>query len=223
MKNRLWPAVITLLPLIVSCAAGQRVRSGPAPAATGGELFETGIASWYGADFHGKPTANGEIYDMHKLTAAHQTLPFHSRVEVENLENGKKVVVRINDRGPFLKERIIDLSLQAAQRLDMAGRGTVLVNLRVLRWPGDPETPGSGTAAQTGEVCSVQFGAFAVRENADDLLQTVAEAFPELTLRILVEDGMYKVVSEKIVGAERCREVIRRMARLRLPGFIRKQ
>jgi rare lipoprotein A len=223
MKNRPWPAVIALLPLIVSCAAAQRPRAVSTLPAERGELFETGIASWYGADFHGKPTANGEIYDMHKLTAAHQTLPFHALVEVENPENGRKVLVRINDRGPFLKDRVIDLSLLAAQRLDIVGRGTALVNLRVRRWPAGQETTGAGaTAVNVGE-CSVQFGAFAIRENAAELQKTVAAAFPELTLEVIEEDGMYKVVADQVGGAERCREILARMARLQIPGFVRKR
>jgi rare lipoprotein A len=223
MKNRLWPAVIALLPLLVACAAGPRPRSAPTPPADRGEIFETGVASWYGADFHGKPTANGETYDMHKLTAAHQTLPFHALVEVENLANGKTVLVRINDRGPFLKDRVIDLSLLAAQRLDIVHSGTAPVNLRVRRWPAASDTAGAGAAASDGGECSVQFGAFAFRENADELRMTIAEAFPELTVEVIVEDGMHKVVAERIGGAERCRDIIARLARLRLPGFIRER
>ncbi len=91
-----------------------------------------GIASWYGKDFHGKETASGETYNMYDLTAAHRTLAFGSRVRVTNLDNGKDVVVRINDRGPFTKGRIIDLSFEAARRLDMISEGTARVELRVL-------------------------------------------------------------------------------------------
>jgi rare lipoprotein A len=96
-------------------------------------LVQTGVASWYGGDFHGKRTANGEIYDMNKLTAAHKYLPFHTLVEVENLENKKKVLVRINDRGPFVEGRIIDLSRKAAQRIDIEDTGTVMVRLRIVK------------------------------------------------------------------------------------------
>ncbi len=91
-----------------------------------------GIASWYGEDFHGKKTASGEAYNMYDLTAAHRTLDFGSWVKVTNLDNGKEVVVRINDRGPFKKGRIIDLSLEAARRLDMISEGTAKVKLTVL-------------------------------------------------------------------------------------------
>ncbi|NIM13990.1 MAG: septal ring lytic transglycosylase RlpA family protein [Candidatus Aminicenantes bacterium] len=106
------------------------------------EVFQTGIASWYGDgdDFHGKRTANGEIYDMDKLTAAHKTLPFHTLVEVENVDNGKKVTVRINDRGPFIEGRIIDLSRKAAKRIGIYGQGTAPVHLRVVKLPDSEKT-----------------------------------------------------------------------------------
>jgi rare lipoprotein A len=101
--------------------------------APGGDVFQTGIASWYGGEFHGKRTANGEIYDMYKLTAAHKTLPFNTLVEVKNLDNGERVLVRINDRGPFLKDRIIDLSYQAARKIGCDIDGTASVTLRIVK------------------------------------------------------------------------------------------
>lgn len=94
---------------------------------------ETGIASWYGPGFHGKQTANGERYDQHALTAAHPTLPMPSLVEVTNLENGRALKVRINDRGPYKNGRIIDLSKRAAELLDISRNGTAKVRVRVLR------------------------------------------------------------------------------------------
>lgn len=93
---------------------------------------ETGIASWYGPDFHGKRTANGETYDQYELTAAHRTLPMPSLVRVTNLENGRAVVVRINDRGPFARGRVIDVSRRAADLLGFVGRGTARVRVEVL-------------------------------------------------------------------------------------------
>ncbi len=95
-----------------------------------------GIASWYGPNFHGKRTSSGEIYDMHKFTAAHKTLPMNTIVRVTNLNNGKSTVVRINDRGPFVKNRIIDLSYAAAKKIEMTGSGTAPVELEVLRFGG---------------------------------------------------------------------------------------
>lgn len=93
---------------------------------------ETGIASWYGPDFHGKPTANGEIFDMNDLTAAHKTLQLPSLVRVTNLDNGRALVVRVNDRGPFVRGRIIDLSRRSAQLLGFEQSGTAKVNIEVL-------------------------------------------------------------------------------------------
>jgi rare lipoprotein A len=94
---------------------------------------ETGVASWYGKKFHGRQTANGERYDMYGMTAAHKTLPFGTMVEVTNLTNGKKVTVRINDRGPFIRGRIIDLTYTAAKKIDMIGPGTAKVRIRVVK------------------------------------------------------------------------------------------
>jgi len=88
-----------------------------------------GVASWYGPDFHGKPTSSGEIYDMYQLTCAHNSFPLGSVVMVTNLDNGRSVELKVNDRGPFVKERIIDVSFAAAQMLDMWGKGTALVKV----------------------------------------------------------------------------------------------
>ena len=98
---------------------------------------ETGIASWYGADFHGKPTANGETYDMDALTAAHKTLPMPSTVRVTNLENGRALVLRVNDRGPFVHGRIIDVSRHASKLLGFHTQGTAKVRVAVLQSGGD--------------------------------------------------------------------------------------
>lgn len=131
-----------LLPLFVislflsSCGTTSRVGKRPnknnIPVAKG-QKIEEGIASWYGPSFNGKLTANGEQYDMHSLTAAHRTLPFNSIVKVKNLDNGRSVKVRINDRGPYAKNRIIDLSKEAAKELKMLGPGTAHVALYLVQ------------------------------------------------------------------------------------------
>jgi rare lipoprotein A len=95
-------------------------------------FFQRGIASWYGPGFHGKKTASGETYDMHCLTAAHNILPLNTLVRVTNLSNNKDVVVRVNDRGPFVGERVIDLSLAAAQQIGMVAPGTTPVRISVI-------------------------------------------------------------------------------------------
>ncbi|MGM0546390.1 MAG: septal ring lytic transglycosylase RlpA family protein [Bacteroidota bacterium] len=97
-----------------------------------GEKIEDGVASWYGPNFDGKLTANGETYDMNDLTAAHRTLPFNTVLKVTNLDNEKSVKVRVNDRGPYAKDRIIDLSKKAAEEIDMLGPGTANVEIILL-------------------------------------------------------------------------------------------
>ncbi len=101
---------------------------------SGTGYYQTGVASWYGPNFQGNPTASGEVFDMNEMTAAHKSLPFNTRVRVVDLSSGKRVVVRINDRGPFIKDRIIDLSRRAAERLGIIDTGTARVGLKVLKW-----------------------------------------------------------------------------------------
>jgi len=119
-----------------------------------GKFLEEGIASWYGVPYHGRRAANGEVYDMYKLTAAHRTLPFESVVRVTNLKNGRKTEVRIIDRGPFVEGRILDLSLAAARAIDMVAAGIAPVRLELIS---GPSLEGNFT---------VQVGAFLARENA---------------------------------------------------------
>jgi rare lipoprotein A len=136
---------------------------------------ERGVASWYGPTFHGGNTSSGEPYDMYGMTAAHKTLPLPSYARVTNLHNGRSVVVRINDRGPFVANRIIDLSYTAAAKLDMLRDGTAMVEVRVLT-PGAPEVPPAVVApvAPTPHPAPpppsvalyVQTGAFADPSNA---------------------------------------------------------
>jgi rare lipoprotein A len=128
---------------------------------------ETGIASWYGPTFYGRPTANGEIYDGNQLTAAHKTLPMPVNVRVTNLENGRSIIVRVNDRGPFARGRIIDLSRRAAEQLDMVRTGVARVRVTYLgraelggKVP-PPELPPDAAvvaAAPSGRVDSAQLG-----------------------------------------------------------------
>lgn len=139
-----------------------------APTAPGGPLrfIEEGIASWYGVPYHGRKAANGEIYDMNKLTAAHRTLPFETVLRVTNLRNGKRTQVRITDRGPFVEGRIIDLSLAAAREIDMVATGVARVRLEFISGP--PEMVGAFT---------VQVGAFLQKENAVHLRQSLERRY----------------------------------------------
>jgi rare lipoprotein A len=104
---------------------------------------QTGLASWYGSFHHGRTTASGERFDMHALTAAHRTLPLGSRIEVTNLENNRSIELRVNDRGPFVGNRILDVSRAAAQRLGAVDAGVVRVHVRVLDTPDEPRFVGA--------------------------------------------------------------------------------
>ena len=133
-----WWAGLAVLAVATGSGCGARKPVRAAIPRIGYE--QRGVASWYGAPYHGRRTASGEIYDMDKHTAAHQTLAFGIRVRVHNLDNGKTTEVRINDRGPFVKGRIIDLSRAAARSIDMIGPGTARVRISVIGVPGTPGT-----------------------------------------------------------------------------------
>lgn len=137
--------------LIIFLASCARVEYFPP------EKVQTGLASWYGPGFHGKMTSSREIYNMYDMTAAHRTLPFGAYVMVTNLKNGKSTIVKINDRGPFIKGRIIDLSYAAAQMLDIVEEGVVPVKIEVLR---------DVSPKKSGQKFSVQLGAFIFKKNA---------------------------------------------------------
>ena len=126
---------------------------------------ERGVASWYGPDFHGIATSTGEPYDMYGMTAAHKTLPLPAYVRVTNLRNGRTIVVRVNDRGPFKANRIIDLSYAAALKLDMIRDGTTLVEIQAE----DPDGGYLGDAVPTSAALYAQVGAFSVLSNAERL------------------------------------------------------
>lgn len=167
-----WPRPLHLLSLVlcfwllVSC-------SSPAPKPTYFPGYpigyvERGIASWYGPGFHGNKTANGERYDMHKMTAAHRTLPLGSVAVVRSTSTGRQVTVRINDRGPFAKGRVMDLSLAGAQALGMIGHGTDQIELRVVGFQGRTVDMG---------FLRVQIGSFAEQQNALKLLQQAQRVY----------------------------------------------
>lgn len=136
---------------------------------------QSGIASWYGQEFHGRPTSNGEIYNMHDLTAAHRTLPFGTVVEITNILNGRTITVRINDRGPFVGNRIIDLSYAAARMLDMVGPGTIPIRLEVVK---------EVLPAPAGQRFAVQVGAFILRDNADAMAAKLRPDFPDVAVSL---------------------------------------
>lgn len=150
-----------------ACARAPRVRDTPGAA--------TVIASWYGPEFHGRPTSSGEVFDMNDMTAAHNTLPLGCYVLVTNPADGRSVVVRVNDRGPFVRGRTIDLSYAAARVLGLVGPGTARVRLDVLRGFKAPSDPGSGAVW-------VQVGAFTVQENAYAVKRRLDPSYPDVVV-----------------------------------------
>lgn len=154
--------------LASSCISSRRAEKGRKG------FEETGIASWYGPGFHGRTTANGESYDMEAMTAAHKRLPFGSIVEVKNRDNGRTTRVRINDRGPFVRGRIIDLSKAAAREIGMLGPGTARVRIRVVGRSERVAVPSSrGRTRSRSATVTLQAGAFRDLERAETRLAAV--------------------------------------------------
>jgi len=180
---------------------------------------EKGIASWYGTKFHGRTTSNGEIYSMYKMTAAHTRLPLPSYVQVTNLENGKSIIVRVNDRGPFHPNRIIDLSYVAAKKLGIASKGTGLVEVRSIdphTWDGshEPRPRSAARAAVHGSnTLFIQAGAFSSRQNAEQLQQQLRALMPSRSVQLAFADTdrLYRVrigPLQTVDEADRLAEVI---------------
>jgi rare lipoprotein A len=176
------------------------------PMLSGGGYSEEGLASWYGPNFHDKLTASGERYDMYGMTAAHKVLPFGSMVRVTSLENGKSVVVRINDRGPFVGNRIIDLSKAAAEQLDMTEKGTMMVRVETVG-----EVPGLDNGDMRGSFY-VQVGAFGKESNAAGLTRGLLERgfkvrnyYSAQVNMWRVQVGPYSALSSAVDSAETLR------------------
>jgi rare lipoprotein A len=183
------------------------------PIASADGFRQSGIASWYGKKFHGRKTSNGEIYNMYDMTAAHKTLPFNTYVKVHNLENGRQTIVRINDRGPFIRGRIIDLSYKAADGLGIVGPGTARVNVIAL----GQRNPKAGDSSKKQYIpvdytkgnFTFQIGAFVDRQNAERLRSKLAQKYenahitvyengPETFFRVRV--GRYSTLAQARQG-----------------------
>ena len=179
--------VFLLLPVLVATLAA--CGGAPKPSYFPGYpvgFVERGVASWYGPGFHGNKTANGERYDMHQLTAAHRTLPLGSIAVVRSMSTGQQVTVRINDRGPFARGRVLDLSLAGAQALGMTGAGTDQIELRVVGYQGRTTDMG---------VLRVQVGSFSDQQNARNLLERAKSLYSGGRVQIvdLPEGKRYRV------------------------------
>lgn len=164
---------------------------------------EEGVASWYGGHFHGRKTANGEVFNTYEISAAHQQLPFGTIIEVINLDNGLTLKVRINDRGPFLKDRILDLSFAAAQALDMVQSGTA--NVRISA---------DASVAEAIKYATIQVGAFKNAHYAKNLKETLVAAgiTPYVTM---TSSGIIRIEIKNVLKTEA--EAM--MSRLKLLGI----
>ena len=177
---------------------------------------ERGIASWYGPKFHGKRASSGEVYDMYAMTAAHKTLPLPTYVEITNLENGQRAVVRVNDRGPFKDSRLIDLSYSAALKLGIVDKGTGLVEIRAID-PTEVSPPGPTPPEQAPPEARprlfIQVGAFANRRNASSLRERLQGSLvPSVRIKRFTNDG--KAIYRVQVGPMDTVEEVDRMAEI---------
>ena len=180
--------------------------------------LERGVASWYGPTFHGGNTSSGEPYDMYGMTAAHKTLPLPCYARVTNLRNGKSIVVRINDRGPFVANRLIDLSYTAAAKLDLIREGTTLVEVRAL----SPTVPDELTrsAAQPPPALYVQAGAFADQQHAQRLLARLqAAGLERVFIASPLQNGthLYRVRLGPVESVAQFDELTARLTALGIP------
>ena len=211
---------------------GGKVKASQRPYTVMGKRYEPlkshvgftqeGMASWYGKDFHGKKTSNGETYDMHAMTAAHKTLPLGVFVKVRNKENGQETIVRVNDRGPFVKNRIIDLSYTAAKKLGVDMKGTAPVRIEALGYRtseasgesySEPETYDSGNY-------SVQIGAFKDYQNARRLSEEMRKlhGYSEVKTATVNGELFYRVQAGKYTSLKAAEDAEGRFSVHGYPG-----
>jgi peptidoglycan lytic transglycosylase len=185
---------------------------------------EKGICSWYGPDFHGKSTSSGEMYDMHGPTAAHRTLPYNTQVRVRNLANNKEILVRINDRGPFMKDRILDLSYQSAKELGLIGPGTAWVELEALGILEEYEEDGQKKTLLVQQVdfrrgdFTLQVGAFKDPQNAQRLRERLLTEYAKVEISEINRSGdvFYRV---RVNSYNQLEEALRLQKELETKGF----
>ncbi len=209
--------------LLAGCATTTRLES-PNRGTT-----QKGLASWYGAKFHGRPTASGEIYDMNRISAAHKQLPLGTVVLVKNRDNGKKLRVPINDRGPFIKGRIIDLSVAAARRLDMFGQGLANVRIKVVRLPPKkrrlpisyPARGGREARADRnrGSGFTIQAGAFRERSSAVALARRIRRELDLDNVKVTRGRGVHRVQIER-KRRQAADDVLQRLKNAGIDAFL---
>jgi rare lipoprotein A len=204
LRHSLPPVLIGAAVLSIACSHKRhkvKTASQPLPRPVAVPIGTTtqGLASWYGVPYHGRPAADGEVYDMEQLVAAHRTLPFNTWLKVTNLNNGLVVNVRVIDRGPFVENRIIDLSKAAARTIQMLGPGVAPVRLEVISAP--PDIP-------SNDFYAVQVGAFASSANAEKLRTRYAQRYG--TAQIAIKQGrvpLYRVLVGKFPSQSAARQL----------------
>lgn len=215
IKLRSLLVVAAALLMTASCGRKrQAAKTPPSPRVSVAPVMigdvERGIASWYGDPYHGRRSANGEVYDMHQMTAAHRTMPFGTWVKVDNETNGKSTKVRITDRGPFVGDRVIDLSRKAAEEISLIGPGTAKVRLTVIDAPD----------GEVVEKYGVQVAAWEDKARAEEFKKLIAKQFGDI--RIVEREGK-PVLYRVIVGSgtrEQADEMARRLRQLGHTGFV---
>lgn len=204
-------SVCGMLIFLSSCGVVKKT----APKQTG-QILGSGIASWYGPNFHGKLTANGERYDMNAFTAAHRTLPFNTLLRVDNVENGKSVLVRINDRGPYIPNRIIDLSRKAAEELDMIGSGTASVRLLLVR---EGDRPVDIQNISSKETFTIQLAAFENESEANAKSQQIEGTRVE---KVTIRDRtIFRVYYGTYDSPAEAQDDLKKLSGRGLNGFIK--
>jgi rare lipoprotein A len=220
--------------------AKKKTESEPA-AVSGDSYFQKGVASWYGREFHGKKTASGEKFNMNELTAAHKTLPLGSVILVKNLDNGKIVKVRVNDRGPYKGKRILDLSFAAAKKIGMVSDGEAMVGIKVIgsgsqAYAGDQaevdepaaglseddEAPAVKKKASVSESrgnFAIQTGAFLSKRNAEKLRAHLADTFPDNEVIVFSDGDLYKVQVKDIASKSEAEKYKRILGKEKVTAF----
>ncbi len=188
---------------------------------TNQDFEQTGTASWYGKKFHGHTTSNMEIFDMYKMTAAHRTLPLPSYVEVTNLDNNKKVIVRVNDRGPFKSKRIIDLSWAAARALDYDKKGLANVHIKLVQAPGVKPMPQKNqqveykTKKAINGIKYLQIGAYSEKNRAMEIAEKISTKvlLPVHVTNTIAANPLYRVRIGPLSESENIIDIIQKVHR----------
>lgn len=210
MKNRAYTAPLLLASFValflISCAGSRRI-------------VDEGVASYYGRQFHGKKTASGERFNMYRYTAAHKTLPLGTKVKVVNLDNGKSVKVKINDRGPYADGRIIDLSKRAARKIGMLSSGTARVRLYLISSPGNVNTRSAKKSVAAGEQFTVQVGSFGSKRLAKQKSSNIRGSRVD-AVRVKGKT-VYRVYYGSFGSKDQAQRAMRKLKRRGIDGFVK--